>query len=93
VSLLYCVLKKTGQKKSAKSWLKGGKKGSKKGGKKGCKKAAKIAARKVDLNLFCCCLETGLKPVLFNSKFLFNLMYLLYISHGFVEMPGVPSIT
>jgi len=51
--LLYCLLKKAGQKagqkKSAKSWQ-------------------KRQQKFLFLNLYCCCLETGLKPVLLILK-------------------------
>jgi len=50
-----------------KDFYKGGKKGSKKGSKKAEKKAEKKQQERQQnslfLNLSCCCLETGLKPV------------------------------
>jgi len=40
--------------------------GIKKSAKKLAKKTTKKAEKSLFLNLFCCCLETGLKPVLFK---------------------------
>jgi len=62
---LYCVLKKAGQKKSEKRQKKDSKKGCNIGGKK-------MWQERCENSLFpsrsCCCLETSLKPVLFNDR-------------------------
>jgi len=62
--LLYCAPKKKQSQKSRQKVSKKLEKKLEKGGKKGSKKVGKS----LFLSLSCCCLETGLKPVLFRPN-------------------------
>jgi hypothetical protein len=62
---------KSAKKQAQKSRKKVGKKDNKKGGKRHQKRQHKKQQERQQkclfMNLFCCCLETGLKPISFSS--------------------------